>query len=125
MEKDLDWATYDNGDMEGATIAYLILAIINWLMQWFKYFIYIWWVLDLQGIINSVNSAASSASSLSSATSVSGATDAFANISNIANDLLKKFTIVIPIGLFWGSLLNSALTFWPMVSYRGPSSLDP
>lgn len=47
VEKDLDWATYDNGDMEGATIAYLILAIINWLMQWFKYFIYIWWVLDL------------------------------------------------------------------------------
>lgn len=111
--------------MEGATFAYLILAIINWLAQWAKYFIYFWFILGLKDIVSTVNAASASAASLSSASTVSGATDAFANLAQIGTDLLAKFTIMIPIGLFWGTMLNSALTFYPMVAYRGPGSLDP
>jgi hypothetical protein len=111
--------------MEGATFAYLILAIINWLAQWFKYFIYFWYILGLKDIVATVNSATASANALAGASSISGATDAFANLSKIGTDLLAKFTIVIPIGLFVGTMLNSALTFYPMVAYRGPGSLDP
>ena len=111
--------------MEGATFAYLILAILNWIAQWGKYFIYFWYILGLKDIVSTVNSATAAASSLTSSTSVAGATDAFANLSKIGTDLLAKFTIFIPIGLAIGTLLNSILTFYPMVAYRGPGSLDP
>ena len=31
---------------------------------------------------------------------------------------------MVPAGLFIGTMLNSCVTFWPMVSYRGPESLS-
>lgn len=43
----------------------------------------------------------------------------------MAGAAVKKLTPVIPGGLFIGSLLNSALSFWPMVYYRPKYALDP
>lgn len=121
VEKDLDWAEYGDGSMEGATFAFLILAIINWIAQWGKYFIYFWFILDLNGLITKISGAASSLSGGATAETAS----AFGNLSAIASDLLDRFTVMTPIGLFMGTMLNSCVTFWPMTSYRGPDSLSP
>lgn len=54
--------------------------------------------------------------------------DPLAGISNLTTtltELTKKFTAMLPASLLISSILNSSVTFWPMVYYRAKYELDP
>lgn len=89
-------------------MAFLILAIINWLFVWGKYFCYFYGVLDVASIITDL-----------SGVSFSGG---LGSIGGIISKTVGKFTVFLPASLFTSSILNSAVTFWPLVYY--PYSLD-
>jgi len=124
---DVDFSKFTVDDMEGATVAFLIMAMVNWLMQFFKYFVYFWWVLDLQGIVATVTGAlgvVTGGVDTTSAESAMAGASAFAGLASTFTKLLTKFTALLPLGLFVGTMLNSALTFWPMIAYRSKYELD-
>jgi hypothetical protein len=87
----------------------LILAIINWLFVWGKYFLYFYGVLDVASIITDLSGTSLSIGGLGSLT-------------GIITKVVGKFTIMLPASLFVSSILNSAVTFWPLVYF--PYSLD-
>jgi len=95
----------------------LILAIINWLFVWGKYFLYFYGVLDVATIISDVMGVGAVDSS-----SVAAASSSISGITDLLKKVVGKFTIFLPASLFVSSILNSALTFWPLVYY--PYSLD-
>ena len=96
----------------------MILAIINWLFVWGKYFLYFYGVLDVASIITEVMGVAGGVST----TSAAGAAASIGGITDLLKKVVGKFTIFLPASLFVSSILNSALTFWPLVYY--PYSLD-
>jgi len=123
----VDFSKFTVEDMEGATVAFLILAMVNWIAQFGKYFVYFWFVLGLEEIIATVTGAATTVSGGIDTSSVASATagaNAFAGLADTFTKLLAKFSVIIPLGLFMGTMLNSALTFWPMVAYRSKYELD-
>lgn len=123
----VDFSKFTVEDMEGATVAFLILAMLNWIAQFGKYFVYFWFVLGLEEIIATLMGAVSTVTGGVDTSSVASATagaNAFAGLASTFTKLLAKFTVIIPAGLFVGTMLNSALTFWPMIAYRSKYELD-
>lgn len=47
------------------------------------------------------------------------------NLTSTLSELTKKFTVMLPAGLIISSILNSSVTFWPMIYYRAKYELDP
>lgn len=86
-------------------------------MVWAKYFVYFYGVLDVASIFASVMGAVGSVGA-----------DPLAGISSLTTtltEITKKFTALLPAGLLISSILNSSVTFWPMIYYRAKYELDP
>jgi len=86
-------------------------------MVWGKYFIYFYGVLDLAGIVTTVTAALGSVG----ADPLAG----IANLTTVLTELTKKFSAMLPASLLISSILNSSVTFWPMVYYRAKYEIDP
>jgi len=81
----VDFSKFTVEDMEGATVAFLILAMLNWIAQFGKYFVYFWFVLGLEGIIATLTGAVSTVTGGVDTSSVASATagaSAFAELAN-------------------------------------------
>jgi len=119
--------------MEGAAAGFLILAIWNYAAASAKYFIWGYYVLDLKTLIPEFMGADTSALSLD-ASSITTQSEAEAaaksalglmSLIALAGKAVGKLNL-LPFGaLVIGSLMNSGLTFWPMIYYRPSYALDP
>lgn len=52
---------FDSGSMEGAAAGFLILAILNWLLHSAKYYVWVWYILDMKTLITQFGAADTSA----------------------------------------------------------------
>jgi len=98
-------------------VAFLLLSIINWVTVWGKYFIYFYGVLQVTAIIDKVMSVAGAASADPLA--------AIGGLTSTLSEITKAFSAMLPASLLISSILNSSVTFWPMVYYRAKYELDP
>jgi hypothetical protein len=101
--------------MDGAATAFLLFALINWILVWGKYFVYFYFVLDAPGIATTVMASLGDVSSL----------EGIGSLVKVFEGVIAKFTAAIPGGLLLASIFNSSVTFWPMVYYRSKAELDP